>query len=38
MAMNHYNMYASKNVWEQITCALKYIPFALLKLIAGYVF
>ena len=39
MAMNHYNMYAQENSgWVKFTSALKYIPFALLKVLFGYIF
>lgn len=39
MAMNHYNMYAKENSgWVKFTSALKYIPFALIKVLFGYIF
>ncbi len=39
MAMNHYNMYAQENSdWVKLISALKYIPFALLKVLFGYIF
>lgn len=39
MAMNHYNMYAQENSgWVKFTSALKYIPFALIKVLFGYIF
>lgn len=39
MAMNHYNMYARENsAAEKFVAAIKYLPFALLKAIAGYIF
>ncbi len=39
MAMNHYNMYAEENSnWVKFTSALKYIPFALIKVLFGYIF
>lgn len=39
MAMNHYNMYAQENSgWIKFISALKYIPFALIKVLFGYIF
>lgn len=39
MAMNHYNMYAQENSgWVKFVSALKYIPFALIKVFFGYIF
>lgn len=39
MAMNHYNMYAKENSdWEKFISAVKYLPFLLIKVIAGYIF
>lgn len=39
MAMNHYNMYAKESSsWVKFTSALKYIPFALIKALFGYIF
>ena len=39
MAMNHYNMYAKENSgWVKFISAIKYIPFAILKVFFGYIF
>lgn len=39
MAMNHYTMYCKEcGTWERILAAIKYLPFVLVKLVAGYVF
>lgn len=39
MAMNHYTMFCKEaGTWERIVAGIKYLPFVLVKFIAGYVF
>lgn len=39
MAMNHYTMFCKEcSTWERLIAAIKYLPFVLVKVIAGYVF